>query len=199
MSPANSTHDNFDFEHHLPTSKDSNRMTALQTALAPFTLKGFYLLTWGTTLGANVWNTVVSSRLFRSAWHFYADGDMKLPQSCQRHRRHADAIVRLPHIQDPPSGHLRYPPIPAHTPLLLILHPLLGRFAAYAPLLPPRPHLVLVLLWPPQLAVLGGRPTGSLDPRRAGPPGGQLVLCRTKGDREDVCEAQAGEDGGQVV
>jgi len=28
--------------------------------LAPFTVKGFYLLTWGTALGSNVWNTVVS-------------------------------------------------------------------------------------------------------------------------------------------
>ena len=30
------------------------------SVLAPFTVKGFYLLTWGTALGANVWNTVVS-------------------------------------------------------------------------------------------------------------------------------------------
>ena len=33
-------------------------MTVLQTALAPFTLKGFYLLTWGTALGTNVWYAV---------------------------------------------------------------------------------------------------------------------------------------------
>lgn len=30
-------------------------------SLAPFTLKGFYLLTWGNALGSNVWNTIVSS------------------------------------------------------------------------------------------------------------------------------------------
>jgi hypothetical protein len=29
-------------------------------ALAPFTLKGFYLVTWGTALGTNVFHTVVS-------------------------------------------------------------------------------------------------------------------------------------------
>jgi hypothetical protein len=32
----------------------------INSALAPFTIKGFYLLTWGTALGANVWNTIVS-------------------------------------------------------------------------------------------------------------------------------------------
>ena len=32
----------------------------LQLALKPFTVKGFYLLVWGTALGSNVWNTVVS-------------------------------------------------------------------------------------------------------------------------------------------
>lgn len=32
-------------------------------SLAPFTLKGFYLLTWGNALGSNVWNTIVSRRL----------------------------------------------------------------------------------------------------------------------------------------
>jgi hypothetical protein len=36
-------------------------MSSSHSALAPFTIKGFYLLTWGTTLGANVWNTVVSA------------------------------------------------------------------------------------------------------------------------------------------
>ena len=34
-------------------------MPILQTALAPFTIKGFYLITWGTALGSNVWNMVV--------------------------------------------------------------------------------------------------------------------------------------------
>lgn len=29
-------------------------------SLAPFTLKGFYLLTWGTSLGTNVWHTISS-------------------------------------------------------------------------------------------------------------------------------------------
>lgn len=33
-------------------------------SLAPFTLKGFYLLTWGNALGSNVWNTVVSARVW---------------------------------------------------------------------------------------------------------------------------------------
>jgi hypothetical protein len=32
----------------------------LQQALAPFTLKGFYLVTWGTALGANVFHSLVS-------------------------------------------------------------------------------------------------------------------------------------------
>ncbi len=34
-------------------------MAVAQSALAPFTIKGFYLLTWGTALGTNVWNTLV--------------------------------------------------------------------------------------------------------------------------------------------
>ena len=38
-------------------------MTVFQTALAPFTLKGFYLLTWGSALGSNVWNIIVRYRL----------------------------------------------------------------------------------------------------------------------------------------
>lgn len=29
-------------------------------ALAPFTLKGFYLLTWGAALGTNLWQSLVS-------------------------------------------------------------------------------------------------------------------------------------------
>ncbi|KAK1922519.1 hypothetical protein DB88DRAFT_495409 [Papiliotrema laurentii] len=37
-----------------------------QSALAPFTLKGFYLLTWGTALGSNVWNTVSGYRSYTS-------------------------------------------------------------------------------------------------------------------------------------
>jgi len=41
-------------------------MTVFQSALAPFTLKGFYLLTWGTALGTNVWNTLSSYRAYRS-------------------------------------------------------------------------------------------------------------------------------------
>ncbi|KAK4684352.1 hypothetical protein P7C73_g5830, partial [Tremellales sp. Uapishka_1] len=41
-------------------------MTVVQSALAPFTLKGFYLLTWGTVLGANVWNTLAGVRQYQS-------------------------------------------------------------------------------------------------------------------------------------
>lgn len=37
-------------------------MTVVQSALAPFTMKGFYLLTWGTAIGSNVWSTIVSTR-----------------------------------------------------------------------------------------------------------------------------------------
>ena len=35
-------------------------MASSSSILAPFTLKGFYLLTWGTALGTNVWNSAVS-------------------------------------------------------------------------------------------------------------------------------------------
>ncbi|WVQ75451.1 hypothetical protein IAR50_005076 [Cryptococcus sp. DSM 104548] len=41
-------------------------MAILQQALAPFTLKGFYLLTWGTALGANVYKTLASYKTFRA-------------------------------------------------------------------------------------------------------------------------------------
>lgn len=37
------------------------KSTCTMGSLAPFTLKGFYLLTWGNALGSNVWNTIVSS------------------------------------------------------------------------------------------------------------------------------------------
>ncbi|CAD6567664.1 MAG: hypothetical protein TREMPRED_003810 [Tremellales sp. Tagirdzhanova-0007] len=33
-------------------------MTVVQSALAPFTMKAFYLLTWGTAIGSNVWSTI---------------------------------------------------------------------------------------------------------------------------------------------
>jgi hypothetical protein len=34
-------------------------MPGLESALAPFTLKGFYLCTWGAAVGTNVWQTLV--------------------------------------------------------------------------------------------------------------------------------------------
>jgi hypothetical protein len=34
-------------------------MAGFDSALAPFTLKGFYLCTWGTAVGTNVWQTLV--------------------------------------------------------------------------------------------------------------------------------------------
>ncbi|WVN87769.1 uncharacterized protein L203_102964 [Cryptococcus depauperatus CBS 7841] len=40
-------------------------MTLLQQALAPFTLKGFYLLTWGTALGSNIYKTLSGYRTFK--------------------------------------------------------------------------------------------------------------------------------------
>ncbi|WOO83485.1 uncharacterized protein LOC62_05G007006 [Vanrija pseudolonga] len=36
----------------------------IHKALAPFTLKGFYLLTWGTALGTNVWQTISAFKAF---------------------------------------------------------------------------------------------------------------------------------------
>ncbi|OCF31397.1 hypothetical protein I317_05955 [Kwoniella heveanensis CBS 569] len=41
-------------------------MAVFQSALAPFTLKGFYLITWGTALGANVWNTISGFRTYKT-------------------------------------------------------------------------------------------------------------------------------------
>ncbi|EJT48361.1 hypothetical protein A1Q1_02644 [Trichosporon asahii var. asahii CBS 2479] len=35
-------------------------------SLAPFTLKGFYLLTWGNALGSNVWNTISGFKAYSS-------------------------------------------------------------------------------------------------------------------------------------
>ncbi|WWD21096.1 hypothetical protein CI109_105577 [Kwoniella shandongensis] len=37
-----------------------------QSALAPFTLKGFYLLTWGTALGSNVWQVISGFRTYKT-------------------------------------------------------------------------------------------------------------------------------------
>ncbi|CAK9786849.1 unnamed protein product [Cutaneotrichosporon oleaginosum] len=36
----------------------------MTNALAPFTLKGFYLLTWGTALGTNAWHLVSSHKAY---------------------------------------------------------------------------------------------------------------------------------------
>lgn len=36
-----------------------SKMAGFDSALAPFTLKGFYLCTWGTAVGTNVWQTLV--------------------------------------------------------------------------------------------------------------------------------------------
>ncbi|BEI83918.1 hypothetical protein CcaverHIS002_0405220 [Cutaneotrichosporon cavernicola] len=36
----------------------------MTNALAPFTLKGFYLLTWGTALGTNAWHIVSMHKAF---------------------------------------------------------------------------------------------------------------------------------------
>ncbi|ORY26255.1 hypothetical protein BCR39DRAFT_470544 [Naematelia encephala] len=41
----------------------------INSALAPFTLKGFYLLTWGTALGSNVWNTLSGYRTYKTIPH----------------------------------------------------------------------------------------------------------------------------------
>ncbi|WWC97864.1 hypothetical protein V866_004751 [Kwoniella sp. B9012] len=41
-------------------------MAIFQSALAPFTVKGFYLITWGTALGTNVWNTVSGYRTYKT-------------------------------------------------------------------------------------------------------------------------------------
>ncbi|WRT68955.1 uncharacterized protein IL334_005937 [Kwoniella shivajii] len=41
-------------------------MAIFQSALAPFTAKGFYLLTWGTALGTNVWNTLSGYRTYKT-------------------------------------------------------------------------------------------------------------------------------------
>ena len=48
-------------------------MAGLDRALAPFTLKGFYLVTWGTAIGTNVWQSLVShllssTHVCRSDW-----------------------------------------------------------------------------------------------------------------------------------
>ncbi|WVQ81552.1 hypothetical protein IAT38_003676 [Cryptococcus sp. DSM 104549] len=41
-------------------------MALINQALAPFTLKGFYLITWGTALGANVYKTLSSYRTYKT-------------------------------------------------------------------------------------------------------------------------------------
>ncbi|WVR09146.1 hypothetical protein IAU60_006208 [Kwoniella sp. DSM 27419] len=41
-------------------------MAIFQSALAPFSMKGFYLITWGTALGANVWNTISGYRSYKT-------------------------------------------------------------------------------------------------------------------------------------
>jgi hypothetical protein len=45
-------------------------MPGLESALAPFTLKGFYLCTWGAAVGTNVWQTLVCL-----LFHHFKGGD----------------------------------------------------------------------------------------------------------------------------
>jgi len=45
--------------HSLYTHTLYTTMAGFDSALAPFTLKGFYLCTWGTAVGTNVWQTLV--------------------------------------------------------------------------------------------------------------------------------------------
>ena len=44
-------------------------MSGVNQALAPFTLKGFYLLTWGTALGTNVWHSISSFKAYSTLTH----------------------------------------------------------------------------------------------------------------------------------
>ncbi|WWC91314.1 uncharacterized protein L201_006257 [Kwoniella dendrophila CBS 6074] len=41
-------------------------MSIFQSALAPFSVKGFYLITWATALGTNVWNTLSGYRTYKT-------------------------------------------------------------------------------------------------------------------------------------
>jgi hypothetical protein len=133
-------------------------MTALQTVLAPFTMKGFYLLTWGTALGTNVWNTMV--RLQDPS-----------PIAARPVAQRLTPSVGLQVLQDASAQHIRDPPVPPHPALLLILDLDGLGAAAHAPVLPPGAHLLVVPLRPAELAIIRGRPTRSPHSRRALAPG----------------------------
>jgi hypothetical protein len=47
------------FTYILTLTYHISTMAGFESALAPFTLKGFYLCTWGTAVGTNVWQTLV--------------------------------------------------------------------------------------------------------------------------------------------
>lgn len=92
------------------------------TVLAPFTVKGFYLLTWGTALGSNVWNTVVSDMgMVRD----YADR-RNLLVSCHSlpptrlttciARNNVTILPTTPTLHSPPqSGYKTYKSLPRQT------------------------------------------------------------------------------------
>jgi hypothetical protein len=48
------------YHNNNNSNSNSNKMPGLESALAPFTLKGFYLITWGSAIGTNVWQSLVS-------------------------------------------------------------------------------------------------------------------------------------------
>ena len=174
-------------------------MTALQSALAPFTLKGFYLLTWGTTLGANVWNTLVSLTARREFTGSIVDqkgveqerlqfrvtsrgscGDHCHLSTIRHRARRLTVSVRLSRLQIPPPNHLWYPSIPAHSVVLFLYLSLLGRFIGYPLVLSPFPHLDSAR--PTALALFARRDPGIVDCRVLDPELGQLVVRRSQGD-----------------
>jgi hypothetical protein len=121
-------------------------MGYFQSALAPFTVKGFYLLTWGTALGSNVWNTAVSAARNLVPLH------LSRSASYLGHLVHLVGLISLPHspltpgrvqdVQVPPALDVRHPPNPPHALLLRLPDPHDLDPPAHPPLLPPGPDLV---------------------------------------------------------
>lgn len=161
----------------------------MQSALAPFTMKGFYLLTWGTALGSNVYSSVV--RVPLSVARSFADRILLF------HRLayvldHSFCLcsVRRSHVPEPSQNNLRQPPSQTHPSLLLLPNPDLRHSPPNSPILPPFPHLLAI--GRTTLGDMRGRSSRFAHPCVARTVFGQLGSGGTFDDGGDAGEASTG-------
>jgi hypothetical protein len=177
-------------------------MPGLESALAPFTLKGFYLCTWGAAVGTNVWQTLV--RLPSSVWTFipaYLSSpscivipNLRFSIDINHLILSSNPIVRSPNIPVSSSTNIRCSSIPPNPILLLHLNTPHLHSSPYSPLLPPFPHLLTYCQ--ASLAFFRRGSTGFVDCCRTCSSVVEPFVLWSFRYQGHVREAQVGEVGG---